>query len=105
MLHGPCGKYNPKCGCMEFGSCRFNYRKNFCNETVMLEHAYPLYRRKNESPEQAKLNVEWAVNYWLSKGCPKEKLFRQNIILRLPFLPTLPRQQLVDFQTKVRMNC
>ena len=37
-------------------------------------HQAPLYRRKNESPEQAKLNVEWAVNYWLSKGCPKEKL-------------------------------
>ena len=39
-----------------------------------LGHNAPLYPRRNESPDQAKLNVEWAVNYWLSQGCPKEKL-------------------------------
>ncbi|CAF0748267.1 unnamed protein product, partial [Brachionus calyciflorus] len=40
----------------------------------ILGHNAPLYPRRNESPDQAKLNVEWAVNYWLSQGCPKEKL-------------------------------
>lgn len=37
-------------------------------------HNAPLYSRKNE-PEQNKiLNVDYAVNYWLSNGCPADKL-------------------------------
>lgn len=39
-----------------------------------LGHQAPLYPRRDESPDQRKLNVEWAVNYWLDQGCPKEKL-------------------------------
>lgn len=39
-----------------------------------LGHQAPLYPRRDESPDQRKLNVEWAVNYWLNQGCPKEKL-------------------------------
>ena len=34
----------------------------------------PLYKRSNEVGDQALLNVEWAVNYWLNLGAPKEKL-------------------------------
>ncbi len=33
-----------------------------------------MYSRSNEYGEQAKLNVDWAVNYWLNNGTPKEKL-------------------------------
>ena len=34
----------------------------------------PLFKRSNEVGEQAQLNVEWAVNYWISKGAAREKL-------------------------------
>jgi len=34
----------------------------------------PLYKRASESGKAATLNAEWAVNDWLVKGCPKEKL-------------------------------
>jgi len=34
----------------------------------------PLYKRSDETGEQATLNVDWAVQYWLSKGAPKDKL-------------------------------
>ncbi|RMZ93814.1 putative chitinase 3, partial [Brachionus plicatilis] len=39
-----------------------------------LGHHAPLYARKEEVGNQTKLNVGWAVRYWLSQGCPKEKL-------------------------------
>lgn len=34
----------------------------------------PLYKRSDETGEQATLNVDWAVQYWLSKGAPRDKL-------------------------------
>jgi chitinase len=34
----------------------------------------PLYNRSNEIGDQAILNVDWAVNYWLMNGMPAEKL-------------------------------
>jgi chitinase len=37
-------------------------------------HNSPLYSRSDETPEQQQLNVEWATNYWLAGGCPKNKL-------------------------------
>lgn len=39
-----------------------------------LGHNAPLYPRKYESYYQTKLNVAWTVNYWISQGCPREKL-------------------------------
>lgn len=33
-----------------------------------------MYPRADETGDQAYLNVDWAVNYWLSKGCPRDKL-------------------------------
>ncbi|XP_023225350.1 probable chitinase 10 [Centruroides sculpturatus] len=37
-------------------------------------HNAPLYPREEESEDQKVLNVDFAVNYWLDKGCPKNKL-------------------------------
>ena len=37
-------------------------------------HNAPLYGREDEDEEQSRLNVNWAVKYWLEKGAPKEKL-------------------------------
>jgi hypothetical protein len=43
MLHGPCeGKT-----CLRKGRCQFRYPKDFQEETVMVEGAYPLYKRRN----------------------------------------------------------
>jgi chitinase len=33
-----------------------------------------LYSRSDETGDQALLNVNWAVNYWIQGGLPKEKL-------------------------------
>lgn len=37
-------------------------------------HNSPLYGRSGESGGQEQLNVDWAAKYWVSKGCPREKL-------------------------------
>lgn len=37
-------------------------------------HHSSLYARKEEVGNQTKLNAAWAVRYWLSQGCPREKL-------------------------------
>ncbi|KAJ8319360.1 hypothetical protein KUTeg_004451 [Tegillarca granosa] len=37
-------------------------------------HNSPLFPRDNEKGDQRKLNQDWAVNNWLEKGAPKEKL-------------------------------
>ncbi|GIY59439.1 chitotriosidase-1 [Caerostris darwini] len=37
-------------------------------------HNSPMYARPNENDEQKTLNVDYAVRYWLNKGCPADKL-------------------------------
>ncbi|KAI0214239.1 Chitotriosidase-1 [Lamellibrachia satsuma] len=37
-------------------------------------HNSPLFARSSETGAQTQLNVEWAANYWVLKGCPKSKL-------------------------------
>ena len=37
-------------------------------------HNSPLFVRSDEQGEDRYLNIEWAANYWLAGGCPKEKL-------------------------------
>ena len=34
----------------------------------------PLYNRSGESPDQSLLNVNWAVQNFINKGAPKEKI-------------------------------
>jgi hypothetical protein len=43
MLHGPCEGKN----CIRKGRCRFCYPKDFNQEKVLQEGAYPLYQRRN----------------------------------------------------------
>ncbi|RMZ99967.1 chitotriosidase-1 isoform X2 [Brachionus plicatilis] len=38
-----------------------------------IDHNSPLYSRKSEYGDASYLNVDWAVNYWLKSGFPKEK--------------------------------
>ncbi|XP_074078512.1 chitotriosidase-1 isoform X2 [Macrotis lagotis] len=42
-------------------------------------HNSPLYRRQSEKGEAAEANVDFAVNYWLKKGAPSNK-----VILGMP---------------------
>jgi hypothetical protein len=50
MIHGPCGKENPNCPCMENGRCTKNFPKDFQKQTVVdTDNNYPIYRRR--SPE------------------------------------------------------
>lgn len=37
-------------------------------------HNSPLYPNSNETREQRYLNMNWASNYWVEKGCPRNKL-------------------------------
>jgi len=37
-------------------------------------HVSPLYGRTGEIGNQTTLNVDWAAQYWVSKGCPKDKM-------------------------------
>jgi len=48
MVHGPCGLYNPKCPCMENGKCCKGFPKDFCEETIVGEDSYPMYRRRDD---------------------------------------------------------
>ena len=37
-------------------------------------HNSPLYQRPDETGEQVKLNVDFAIKYWIQKGAAKEKI-------------------------------
>ena len=48
MMHGPCGVLNKKCPCMIDGKCRFNYPRQFCEQTQQGKDSYPIYRRRDD---------------------------------------------------------
>lgn len=45
MIHGPCGKYNPKSPCMKNNKCTKKYLRVLVQETQTGGDGYPLYRR------------------------------------------------------------
>ena len=71
MIHGPCGKLNPKSPCMQDGICSKGYPKPFCDKTVInSDRTYPEYQRL--SPEDGgrkiihqgyEINNSWVVPY------------------------------------------
>ncbi|XP_028786467.1 uncharacterized protein LOC114742362 [Neltuma alba] len=46
MVHGPCGRMNPKSPCMKDNKCRKYFSKKFVNETIIDEDGYPTYIRR-----------------------------------------------------------
>ena len=57
MIHGPCGKNNPKSPCMVNGKCSKGYPKPLQKHTVHGgESIYPIYRRRH--PEDGGFTVE-----------------------------------------------
>ncbi|XP_076940556.1 uncharacterized protein LOC143609785 [Bidens hawaiensis] len=47
MMHGPCGRANPKCSCMDDNSCSKKFPKKFQNETSIDSNGFPVYRRRD----------------------------------------------------------
>lgn len=49
-IHGPCGDLNPSAQCMnDNGECVRKFPKNFCDETIVSDHGFPIYRRRSGS--------------------------------------------------------
>jgi hypothetical protein len=64
MVHGPCGKLNPKSPCMINGKCSKGYPKQFCNETIIESNGYPKYRRR-ENGQTLTINKYEIDNRWI----------------------------------------
>jgi hypothetical protein len=67
MVHGPCGKLNPKPPCMKDGKCTKNYLKPFHDETSVDENGFAIYRRRDDGKFILKGNIKldnrWIVPY------------------------------------------
>ncbi|XP_073042800.1 uncharacterized protein [Primulina eburnea] len=67
MMHGPCGSLNPTCPCMKNSSCKFNYPKEFSENTKYGTNSYPIYRRRNNNNaitiRGAQLDNSWVVPF------------------------------------------
>ena len=77
MIHEPCGADNPKCPCMENGSCSKKFPKPFQKQTTVdPDNNYATYKRR--SPEDGGLQVV----------CPKTNCVIDNswVVPYSPFL-------------------
>jgi hypothetical protein len=65
MVHGPCGRYNPKCSCMKDSKCSKNYPKEFNDTTTVNENGFAVYKRPNNQrfviKGGIKLDNRWIV--------------------------------------------
>ncbi|KAI9110427.1 hypothetical protein K1719_018587 [Acacia pycnantha] len=48
MVHGPCGRPSRSTPCMKDGKCSKYFPKRFCARTMLDEHGYPTYRRRDD---------------------------------------------------------
>ena len=70
MVHGPCGKLNPRSPCMINGICSKNFPKKFTAKTTFSADGYPAYRRQNPQDgglttivRRHKVDNRWIVPY------------------------------------------
>ena len=73
MMHGPCGKYNPKCGCMrkkdgKKSFCRFNYPKELSDHTIFTNEDTFMYKRPNNGRYVIKNGINMG-NEWVAPYC------------------------------------
>jgi hypothetical protein len=65
MVHGPCGRYNPKCSCMKDGRCSKIYPEEFNATTIVNENGFAVYKRPNNQrfviKGSIKLDNRWIV--------------------------------------------
>jgi hypothetical protein len=64
MVHGPCGRWNPKSPCMKDGKCSKGFPKPFQAQTVMTNDGYPIYARPDDGRSYNVGNV-FADNRWI----------------------------------------
>ncbi|KAI9087212.1 hypothetical protein K1719_030847 [Acacia pycnantha] len=48
MVHGPCGRSSRSAPCMKDCKCSKYFPKRFCARTMLDEHGYPTYRRRDD---------------------------------------------------------
>ncbi|CAF1145835.1 unnamed protein product [Brachionus calyciflorus] len=58
MMHGPRGESNPNSPCMVDGKCSKKFPKEFCEETILENNTYPVYKRSASNPDN-----KWVVPY------------------------------------------
>lgn len=69
MVHGPCSALNDKCVCMKNGSCSKRFPKSFCDETMVDELGFHVYRHRDDgryvlrSKGTVCLGNDWVVPY------------------------------------------
>ena len=64
MIHGPCGRINPKSPCMDKGKCTKLFPKENLENTVFTEKGGTLFRRRNDK-RFAQLPSYKAFNNWI----------------------------------------
>ncbi|XP_038698800.1 uncharacterized protein LOC119996288 [Tripterygium wilfordii] len=57
MFHGPCGLANPKAPCIKNGKCSKHFPRRYCNETIVGEDGFAIYRRRNDGKTVMKQGV------------------------------------------------
>jgi hypothetical protein len=67
MVHGPCGRYNPRCSCMKNGRCSKNYPKEFHETTNVDENGFAVYKPPDNQRffinGGVRLDNQWIVPY------------------------------------------
>jgi hypothetical protein len=66
IMHGPCGRLNDRCTCMQDGECRFRFPRQFCDAVQMGKDSYPVYRRDDGQVVEvrnSKLDNRWVIPF------------------------------------------
>ncbi|KAI9092213.1 hypothetical protein K1719_027713 [Acacia pycnantha] len=58
MVHGPCGRSSRSAPCMKDGKCSKYFPKKFCARTLLDEHGYPTYRRRDDGSMVSRKGVQ-----------------------------------------------
>lgn len=64
MMHGPCGGLNANNACMQNGSCKNHYPKDYSAKTIVTEDRYPIYRRR-QNGQQVLVRGQMLDNIWV----------------------------------------
>jgi hypothetical protein len=64
MVHGPCGKHNPKSLCMKNGRCSKNYPKEFYEKITVDENGFAVYKRPKNKRFVIKAGIK-LYNHWI----------------------------------------